>query len=162
MNSNNTLVQEDTGVTDASSYKYGWLLIIDLLIFVGLTFVTYTSSQKIKADENNPDDFRPKFIKGLVVANGIRTLSLIFIIMLGNPSGDNGVSWLNSLLHVLPAFIFVSAYMYLATFLADLYYQNIEYNNHIMKPALLITVGSGYIILALIALITFCRIYSFI
>ena len=138
------------------SSKYLWMLIFDLLIFFSLTLTSYTSSKKIKMEnQSNSDDFRPKFIKGLVLANGIRTVSLIFIIILGNPLGNNPSSWLNSLLHIVPAFIFVSAYMYLATFLADLYYNSIAYHNHLIKPALLFIVVSGYIILAIVALLTF-------
>jgi hypothetical protein len=55
--------------------EYLWLLIFDLLIFMGLTFISYTSSQKLAARSNvnsNPqaEDFKPKFIKGLLYANG--------------------------------------------------------------------------------------------
>lgn len=85
----------------------------------------------------------------------VRALSLVFIILLHNSSGNNPSSWFNYACHVVPAFVFVSAYMYLVTFLADLYYSNIEYNNHLAKPALLLIVVSAYIILALMALITF-------
>ena len=133
--------------------QYLWMLIFDLLIFFSLTLTSYTSSKRLKV--LGSDNFRLKFIKGLVLANGIRTLSLIFIIILGNPLGNNPSSWLNSLLHIVPAFIFVSAYMYLATFLADLYYTNINYNNHLIKPVLLFIVVCGYIILAIVAFFTF-------
>lgn len=133
--------------------QYLWMLIFDLLIFFSLTITSYTSSKKLKLLKT--DDFKLKFIKGLVLANGTRTISLIFIIILGNPLGNNPSSWLNSLLHIVPAFIFVSAYMYLATFLADLYYTNINYNNHLIKPVLLFIVVSGYIILAIVAFFTF-------
>lgn len=92
-----------------------------------------------------------------IILHLVRTLSLIFIIILGNPNGNNPTSWLNSLLHVFPSFIFVSSYMYLSTFLADMYYTNIDYHNHIMKPALIISVVSGYILLAVIALLTFSK-----
>jgi len=92
----------------------------------------------------------------------VRAISLIFIIVLENRSGNNPASWFNYLCHTVPAFIFVSAYMYLVTFLADLYYTSIEYNNHLAKPALLLICVSAYIILALMALITFGKIYSFI
>ena len=87
----------------------------------------------------------------------VRAISLIFIIVLENRSGNNPASWFNYLCHTVPAFIFVSAYMYLVTFLADLYYTSIEYNNHLAKPALFLICVSAYIILALMALITFCK-----
>lgn len=61
---------------------------------------------------------------------------------------------MNSILHVAPAFIFVSSYVYLATFFSDVYYASIGYVNHLLKPALSIAINGGYIILALIALIT--------
>jgi hypothetical protein len=86
---------------------------------------------------------------------------LVFIIILENKSGNDPASWFNYLFHVVPAFVFVSAYMYLVTFLADLYYSNIEYNNHLAKPALLLIVVSAYIILAMMALITFGKKFNF-
>jgi len=57
------------------------LLIIDLIIFMGLTFTSYSSSQKLSSRSKAQtatasEDFKPKFIKGLVYANG----STIFII----------------------------------------------------------------------------------
>ena len=45
--------------------------------------------------------------------------------------------------------------MYLATFLGDLYYSNIEYNNHLMKQALVLIVSGGYCVLVILALVTF-------
>ncbi len=54
-----------------------WLLIIDLLIFVALAFTSHTSYKKLTANKNRvqqsssaSDDFKPKFIKGLLFANG--------------------------------------------------------------------------------------------
>ena len=135
--------------------KYTWLLILDLIIFISLTVTTYNSSKKLKESEQfNPDDFRAKFLQWLVVANGVRSVSLIFILAFGNPNGNTATSWLNSILHVFPAFLFVSCYMYLATFLSNVYYDHIHYDNHIMKPALTMTVQGGYIILIILALIT--------
>lgn len=150
--------------------SYLWLIVIDLLIFIGLTVILYSSSKKLIPKNGTAnsiaDDFKPKFVKGLIYANGsnyikiiymilVRAISLIFIIVLENRSGNNPASWFNYLCHTVPAFIFVSAYMYLVTFLADLYYTSIEYNNHLAKPALLLICVSAYIILALMALITF-------
>ena len=135
--------------------KYMWLLILDLIIFISLTVTTYNSSKKLKESElYNPEDFRVKFLQWLVVANGVRSVSLIFILAFGNPNGNTATSWLNSILHVFPAFLFVSCYMYLATFLSNTYYDHIYYDNHIMKPALTMIVQGGYIILIILALIT--------
>lgn len=97
----------------------------------------------------------------IIKYNIVRSLSLIFIIILENKTGNDPASWFNYFCHVVPAFVYVSAYMYLVTFLADLYYLNIEYNNHLAKPALLLVVVSAYIILALMALITFGKISIF-
>lgn len=133
---------------------YLFLLVFDLIIFCSLTYTTYWSSKKLEAENVPPDDFRINFIKWLVIANGIRTLSLFFILFINNPNGNNGISWVNSILHVAPAFIFVSSYVYLATFFSDVYYASIGYVNHLLKPALSIAINGGYIILALIALIT--------
>ena len=140
---------------------YLFLLLFDLLIFCSLTYTTYTSSKKLERESLNREDFRPNFIKWLVLANGLRTLSLIFILIISNPNGNNGISWINSVLHVSPAFVFVSSYMYLATFFSDIYYTTIDYRNHLLRPALTIIINGGYIFLGLIALITlFCRAYK--
>ena len=133
---------------------YLFLLLFDLLIFCSLTYTTYTSSKKLEKENLNPDDFRLNFIKWLVLANGLRTLSLIFILIISNPNGNNGISWINSLLHIGPAFVFVSSYMYLAIFFSDIYYSTIEYRNHLLRPALTIIINGGYALLGLIALIT--------
>ena len=133
---------------------YLFLLFFDLLVFCSLTYTTYTSSKKLEKDNLNPDDFRLNFIKWLVLANGLRSLSLIFILIISNPNGNNGISWINSILHIVPAFVFVSSYMYLATFFSDIYYSTIDYRNHLLRPALTIIINGGYLFLALIALIT--------
>ena len=133
---------------------YLFLLLFDLLIFCSLTYTTYTSSKKLEKENLNPDDFRLNFIKWLVLANGLLTLSLIFILIISNPNGNNGISWINSLLHIGPAFVFVSSYMYLAIFFSDIYYSTIEYRNHLLRPALTIIINGGYALLGVIALIT--------
>ena len=89
----------DNPTEEPTANKYLWLLVFDLLIFISLTITTYTSSKKLNSEQENPDDFRPKFIKWLVLANGVRALSLIFILAFGNPNGNNATSWLNSIFH---------------------------------------------------------------
>lgn len=133
---------------------YLYLLVFDLLIFCSLTYTTYTSSKRLEKQNLNPEDFRYNFIKWLVLANGLRTLSLIFILIFSNPNGNNGISWINSLLHIVPAFVFVSSYMYLAIFFSDIYYNTINYQNHLLTPALTIIINGGYAFLALVGLIT--------
>jgi cbb3-type cytochrome oxidase subunit 3 len=51
-----------------------WLLIIDLLIFIGLTFYAYTSSKKMEESNANPDELRYKFMKSLIYANGGKSI----------------------------------------------------------------------------------------
>ena len=133
---------------------YLFLLVFDLLIFCSLTYTTYTSAKRLEKEVESPEEFRLKFIKWLVLANGLRSLSLLFILIISNPNGNNGISWINSLLHVAPAFVFLSSYMYLATFFSDTYYFTIDYRNHLLKPALTILINVGYILLTIIALIT--------
>jgi hypothetical protein len=63
--------------------EYLWLLIIDLLIFVLLTVISYSSSQKLAArnklqSANSAEDFKPKFTKGLVYANGGKFIYINF------------------------------------------------------------------------------------
>jgi hypothetical protein len=79
----------------------------------------------------------------------------VFVIALGNMSGNNPTSWLNYVLHVVPSIVFVSSYMNLVTFLADLYYSHSNYNNHLAKPAMILVVVCSYILLTFMALITF-------
>jgi hypothetical protein len=54
--------------------SYLWLLIIDLIIFIGLTVYAYTSSQKMEETNANPDELRYKFMKSLIYANGSKSL----------------------------------------------------------------------------------------
>ena len=54
---------------------YLFLLIFDLIIFIGLTVTSYMSSQKLASrptpqGTSTAEDFKPKFIKGLIYANG--------------------------------------------------------------------------------------------
>ena len=142
------------------NYGYLYLLIIDLLIFTSLTYITYNISKGKQnqdqpiTNDNKSGEFRIYLIKWLVIANGVRTLSLIFIIIISNPNGNNGISWINSVLHVLPAFVFVTSYINLAIMLSDAYYDTEDYTNHILKPMLIIMINSGYVILTLVAIIT--------
>ena len=154
---NNNITNNDTSPyvsKENENEGYLYLLVIDLLVFCSLTYSTYTSSKKLERESLNHEDFRINFIKWLVLANGLRTLSLIFILIISNPNGNNGISWINSLLHIVPAFVFVSSYMYLATFFSDIYYSTIDYRNHLLTPALTIIINGGYILLTIIALIT--------
>ncbi len=54
----------------------------------------------------------------------------------------------------MPAFVFVTSYIYLAIFFSDIYYKIEGYLNHLLRPALTIMINSGYFFLALIAIIT--------
>lgn len=162
---NNNISDNDTSPYishDNENEGYLYLLLFDLLIFCSLTYITYTSSKKLEKENLSPEDFRLNFIKWLVIANGLRTLSLIFILIIGNPNGNNGISWVNSILHIGPAFVFVSSYMYLATFFSHIYYTMIDYSNHLLRPALTIIINGGYTLLVIIALITLiARAYKF-
>ena len=136
---------------------YLYLLIIDLLIFCSLTYTTYNSSKNAEKEKAKLKEDSPPFIiylmKWLVIANAIRSLSLIFIIIISNPNGNNGISWINSVLHVVPAFIFLSSYVYLAIIFSEIY-KTTGYTSHILRPILTILINSGYVILTLIAIIT--------
>ena len=143
---------------------YLYLLVIDLLIFASLSYTSYISSKKAEIEQsklntlnkeyNSSEPFHLFFIKWLVIANALRALSLIFIIIISNPNGNNGISWINSVLHVVPAFVFVTSYYYLAISFSDTYYKMINYESHILRPALTIMINSGYVFLAIIAIIT--------
>ena len=141
---------------------YLYLLVIDLLIFCSLTYTTYNSSKNAEINEaklikSEKEDSSPQFflylIKWLVIANALRSLSLIFIIIISNPNGNNGISWINSVLHVVPAFVFVTSYINLAIIFSEIY-RTSGYTSHILRPALIILINSGYVILAIVAIIT--------
>lgn len=142
---------------------YLYLLIIDLLIFASLTYFSYITSKRAEieetkrvkpSDENYTEPFQLYFFKWLVIANALRSLSLIFIIIISNPNGNNGVSWVNSILHVVPAFVFVTCYIYLTLLLSEEYYKKIDYKSLILRPLLTIMINSSYFFLAIIAIIT--------
>ena len=80
LNSDLYLTSENPESIESVHNEHLWLLILDLLVFVGLTFTAYSSSKKMEATTMNPDDFRPKFIKGLIYANGSKFIKVIFFI----------------------------------------------------------------------------------
>lgn len=140
--------------------EYLWLLSVDLIIFVFLTWLSYTSSKKEQKKPINQlqfQDFKAKFIQGLVISNGIRAISLLIIILTGNNTGDNPSAWITYVAHAIPAFCFVSAYMCLIIFFADTYFSTSTYHNHLVKPALFILAVSCYVVIALMALITLSK-----
>jgi hypothetical protein len=155
------ILNKDTEIINESNYnneKHShllYLLFINLLIFIVLFFMAYNSLKKLKIKLDREDDPKFKIINGLVVANGLRAVSLIIVIVLENSSSNNPTSWVNYLAHVIPSMIFVSAYMGLIYILADYYYEIKDESNHIVYPALRIIVVSGYIIIALLGLISF-------
>lgn len=57
-----------------------WLLILDLLIFVTLTFISYQASKKISESTQISEDQnglnKLKFIKGLTYANGSKNIKI--------------------------------------------------------------------------------------
>ena len=102
-NSNNISNNDTSPYTSEENENEGYLylLIIDLLIFSSLTYTTYNSSKKVEIEEmkiaktekeDNSQQFRSYLMKWLVIANALRTLSLIFIIIISNPNGHNGIS----------------------------------------------------------------------
>ena len=123
---------------------YLYLLVLDLLIFSSLTYTTYNKSKSVELNSDGSDQFNIYFFKWLVIANALRALSLIFIIIISNPNGNNGISWINSVLHVVPAFVFVTSYNNLAIFFSEVYAKTSEYINHLLKPGLSIMINSGY------------------
>lgn len=164
MNNNSTKVDildkdidniNDNDFNNEMHSHFLYLLFINLLIFIILFFLAYNSLKKLKIKLDREDDPKFKIINGLVVANGLRAVSLIVVIVLENNSSNNPTAWVNYLAHVIPSMIFVSAYMGLIYILADYYYEIKDETNHIVYPALRIIVVSGYIIIALLGLVSF-------
>jgi len=132
-----------------------YLLIIDLIAFLALFFLAYASSKSLKKRLDRENDPKFKIINGLIVANGIRAISLVIVILLENNSGDSPTAWVNYLAHVFPSMMFLSGYMALVYLLADYYYTIKDETNHIVYLSLRIIVVASYALLAIIALITF-------
>jgi hypothetical protein len=95
VNSNNDTISDDSFGEEMGNNKdypeimeeldrhpdYLGLLVIDLLIFIGLTVICYSSSKKLNQKANTAsiaDDFKPKFVKGLVYANGSKPILKYF------------------------------------------------------------------------------------
>lgn len=79
LNTTSTITGEDitspghtmTDLEDRDIHNdYLWLLILDLLIFIGLTIYAYMSWKKLEGTAVSADDFRPRFIRALIWANG--------------------------------------------------------------------------------------------
>ena len=146
-NNTNTVPDNETSpyVSEENENEgYLYLLVLDLLIFSSLTYTTYNKSKSVELNSDGTDQFNVYFFKWLVIANALRALSLIFIIIISNPNGNNGISWINSVLHVVPAFVFVTSYNNLAIFFSEVYTKTSEYVNHLLKPGLSIMINSGY------------------
>ena len=79
---------------------------------------------------------------------------MIIIISLANHSGDDFSSWINYLAHAIPSFLFLSTYMGLIIIISELYYGSINFQNHLVKPTLLMIVLASNILLAIIAFAT--------
>jgi hypothetical protein len=66
--------------TEETHGDFLWLLILDLLIFIGLTVLSYQASLKIEENTQNSEDpnslNKLKFIKGLSYANGGKNKNL--------------------------------------------------------------------------------------
>ena len=159
--SNDTSISNNTYtpiVYDDRHPEYLWLLALDLIVFLFLTYLSYSSSKKEQKKPLNQmqfEDFKATFIQVLVISNGARAFSLLIIMLMANDTGDSPSAWLTYVAHAIPAFCFVSAYMCLIIFFADTYFSFASYNNHLIKPALFILAISCYIIITLMALITF-------
>ena len=134
--------------------EYLWLLVIDLLFYCFLTYITYNYSRKIKEKKDDQKNYIPKSIHWLFNSNLIRTISLILIILIKNPIINSPLKWFNIILHFLPSFIFIIPYYYLSVFLSEIYYINLEYNNNIIRPILLFIIIIEFICFFFISLIT--------
>lgn len=132
-----------------------YLIFIDLLAFIYLFFLSYQALKKLKIKLAREDDVKIKLVNGIIFANGIRAISLIIVIILENNSGNSPTAWINYVAHVIPSMFFVSAYMALIYLLADYFYFMKNETNHVVFPTLRIIVVSGYIIIAMIAIISF-------
>lgn len=132
-----------------------YLLVIDMLAFFALFFLAYKGLTTLKKKLDRENDPKFRIVNGLILANGVRALSLVLVILLENNSGNSPTAWVNYLAHVVPSMLFVSGYMALVSLLADYYYTIRDETNHIVESTLRIIVVTGYVLIALIALWSF-------
>lgn len=154
------VINDETNSVDIDNYSvhhsnYLFLLFFELIAFLTLFFIAYQALKKLRLKLSRNDDPKFKIVNGLIAANGFRAVSLIIVIILENNSGNSPTAWMNYLAHVLPSMMFVSAYMALLYLLIDYYYSLKNEINHLIQPILRIVVVCGYIIIAIIALISF-------
>lgn len=132
-----------------------FLLVINLIVFLILFFMAYKSLKNLKVRLDRENDPKFKIVNGLILANGIRALSLIIVILLENNSGNSPTAWVNYLAHIVPSMSFLSGYMALVSLLADYYYTIRDETNHLVYLSLRLIIVFGYILLAIIALFSF-------
>lgn len=132
-----------------------YLLVIDMLAFFALFFLAYKGLTTLKKKLDRENDPKFRIVNGLILANGVRALSLVLVILLENNSGNSPTAWVNYLAHVVPSMLFVSGYMALVSLLADYYYTIRDETNHIVESTLRIIVVTGYVLIAIIALWSF-------
>lgn len=128
------------------------LLFIDLVLFLMLFFITYNKIKKLKKELKKDNDPKYKVANVLIAANGIRAVSLIIVIILENNSGNNKLSFVNYIAHVIPSLSFVSAYIILIYMLSKYYYDLEEKENHFLNPVLKISLFGCYLIITIVAL----------
>jgi hypothetical protein len=109
--------------------NYLYLLLIITLAFFVICYYMYLISRiffkKAKAQDSENTIIYLKYsnLQNLSVANFIRGLSLVYIIISYNKNADDVISFINYIVHVFPALLFYSAYLTYARFLIEKYYE---------------------------------------
>lgn len=152
---------EDSNQPIVESDQHGnniYLLIIDLVAFIALTILCYYSKKRIEENTEISEDengLKIQFIRTLISANILRAISLIIIISIENNSGNNPTGWINFIVHAVPTMLFCSAYMVIVIILANAYYKMRDQTNFVVEASLKTIIVIGYVLLAIVALVTF-------
>lgn len=137
---------------------YLFLLIIDLVAFIALTILCYYSKKRVEESSEVTEDgnsLKIQFIRTLISANVLRAISLVIIISIENNSGNNPTGWINFIVHAVPTMLFCSAYMVIVIILANAYYKMRDQTNFVVEASLKTIIVIGYVLLAIVALVTF-------
>mmetsp|Transcript_33690 Transcript_33690/g.38304 ORF Transcript_33690/g.38304 Transcript_33690/m.38304 type:complete len:313 (-) Transcript_33690:176-1114(-) len=108
-------------------FDFYLLVILIALILPVSSYILYTSEKG--AFHNTGRNMRRMFLRTMALGGFLRCISLVVIVLLGNPEEDNLKTWINDLMHTFPTLFFIIAYMLLIQFFAHLYYsiRNQEY-----------------------------------
>ncbi|MCQ2817432.1 MAG: hypothetical protein MJ252_09225 [archaeon] len=119
------------------------------------TFPNGQNKEGKKKKEKSIYPFKIDYLKYLFFSNLVRTISLVFLIMTNNSMDNTPKGWLTNIFIIIPAFFYISAYMFFFSFFIEIYYSEISLSQSYIKPCLL------YIFLIIIMIISLVAFFCF-